>query len=60
MIQTRTLVYACNQEELEAIGTALDFIRRGDIDAAARVLIARHDVLTAAPQTKLYDQRDAA
>ena len=58
MILTRTLEFACDTGELDAISEALDMLRNRDYDGAARVLIARHDMLTSKPQTKLYNQRE--
>lgn len=59
MIHTQTLALPCDEAELEAIAAALDFLRRKDYASATAVLIARHDVLTAHAELKLYDQREA-
>lgn len=54
MIQTQTFEFKDTREELEIISTALDLIMLKQYDAAAKVLIRRHDQLTAQPKPKLY------
>ena len=54
-ILTQTFEHDPNRaEELQAIAAALDALGKHDFDAAARILIARHDVLTREPFLKLY------
>jgi len=55
---TQTFAYTADKDELDAISAALDALQRKDYVLASKILIARHDVLTAAPKLKTYDPRD--
>lgn len=54
MIQTQTFDFQDRREELAAIALAVDLIGKKQYDEASRVLIHRHDQLTAQPKLKLY------
>lgn len=47
-------------EELATLARALDLLMQKDVDGATKVLIARHDQLTASPALKLYDPREGS
>jgi hypothetical protein len=59
MIETQTFELAGSPEELATISRALWLMGEGNYEEAKRVLIMRHDQLTAAPKLKRYDQREA-
>jgi len=59
MIKQQTFEYRCNEDELAAIATALDLMRQKRHIEAQAVLIARHDLLTAKPLLKQYNQHEA-
>jgi hypothetical protein len=60
MIQTQTFEFnKAKKDEMEVIARALSLLGQKNYDEAAKVLIARHDVLTREPELKLYDQRAA-
>ena len=59
MIQTQTFDFnAKDLDEIQCISRVLWLIGEKQYDEAAKTLIARHDVLTAEPKLKLYDQRE--
>lgn len=58
MIQTQTFEFnRAKKDEMEAIARALWLIGQKRYDEAAKVLTARHDILTRDAELKLYDQR---
>lgn len=54
MIQTQTFDFQDNKDELELISSVLDLLMHKSYDAAAKLLVIRHDQLTKQPKTKLY------
>lgn len=54
MIQTQTFDFKDVQDELETLSSALDLLMHQRYDDAAKVLVKRHDQLTAQPKLKLY------
>jgi hypothetical protein len=59
MIQTQTFEFnKKDADELQTLASALWLIGERRYDEAAKVLIVRHDALTADPKLKLYDQRE--
>jgi len=61
MVQTQTFEYQKGrEEELALISQVLWVMGEGNYEEAKRILIHRHDKLTAAPKLKLYDQRESS
>lgn len=59
MIHTQTFEFnQKDKDEREMIAQVLWLLGKMRYDEAAKILIARHDVLTAEPRLKLYDQRE--
>lgn len=60
-VQTQTFEFnAKDKDERELIAQVLWLLGEGKYDEAKKMLILRHDQLTAEPKLKLYDQREAA
>jgi len=59
-ITTQTLEYGQHKEELELIAIVLEMLSKGDIAAAKRSLVIRHDALIMAqePRLKPYNQNE--
>lgn len=58
-VQTQTFEFNRNdKDEREMIAQVLWLLGEKKYDEAAKVLIRRHDKLTAEPKLKLYDQRE--
>lgn len=55
-IQTQTFDYKDNREEVEYIAALLDLLQTGQVVTAMKMLVKRHDQLTAQPKLKVYEQ----
>lgn len=59
MILTQTFDFKNGEEELAFLSCVLDLIAQKRYAEASKMLIQRHDKLTAEPKLKLYDQASA-